>query len=329
MSKDPGKPLAVTAGEPAGIGPDLCLALAGTPLAARLVIIGDPDLLARRAEKLRRSIRCRAFGKEPMERADDLLVLPVRLPNPDVCGRPDPANAKALLAGLDAAVDGCRDGTFAGMVTAPLQKSVINDAGVRFTGHTEYLAERLDVPTPVMLLIADRLRVALASTHLPLSAVPAYLTRERIAAVLDVLHRDLVARFGIEDPDIIVCGLNPHAGEGGHLGTEDRDVIAPVVADCRERGMRVRGPIPADTAFTPAAGAADAVLAMYHDQGLPVLKYAGFGKAVNVTLGLPIVRTSVDHGTALDLAGSGRADAGSMLAAVELALKMASAPARR
>jgi 4-hydroxythreonine-4-phosphate dehydrogenase len=320
------KPLAVTVGEPAGIGPDLCIALAQTPFAPGLVVIGDPDLLTARAAMLGVPIRLREYGMPASgmpASAGDLAILSQRLPNADVCGTPDPANAKALLHALETAVDGCRNASFSGLVTAPLQKSVINDAGIPFSGHTEFLAALLDVPTPVMLLVAAELRVALASTHLPLSAVPGYLTRERLTAVLEVLHRDLSRRFGIDDPDIVVCGLNPHAGEGGHLGTEDRDVIAPVVDACRERGMRVRGPLPADTAFTPAAGHPDAVLAMYHDQGLPVLKYAGFGKAVNVTLGLPIVRTSVDHGTALDLAGSGRADAGSMIAAVEMAAQLA------
>ncbi|MEX2259052.1 MAG: 4-hydroxythreonine-4-phosphate dehydrogenase PdxA [Woeseia sp.] len=316
-------PLAVTAGEPAGIGPDLCLALANTPLASGLVVIGDPAVLNARAAMLGVDIVLRQFPQQTWRRNGDLAVLPGSLPNPDVCGKPDPANARALLSGLEVAVAGCRDGTFAGIVTAPLQKSVINDAGIPFTGHTEYLAKLTSVDTPVMLLVAGELRVALASTHMPLSAVPAYLTQERLSAVLDVLHKDLRKQFRLPDPEIIVCGLNPHAGEGGHLGFEDRDIIAPVVATARASGMRVRGPLPADTAFTPAAGKADAILAMYHDQGLPVVKYAGFGNAVNVTLGLPVIRTSVDHGTALDLAGTGKAEAGSMIAAVELAAELA------
>lgn len=321
------KPLALTAGEPAGIGPDLCIALADTPLASRVVVIGDPDLLASRAAQIGRELELREFGTGTGARGDGpvLTVLPQPLARAAVPGRPDPENAAALLAGLRTAVEGCRDGRFAAMVTAPLQKSVINDAGIPFSGHTEYLAELTGTQTPVMLLVAGKLRVALASTHLPLAAVPGYLTQERIRTVLEVLHRDLVAKFGIPEPVIVVCGLNPHAGEGGHLGTEDRDVIAPVVARCREAGMKLKGPLPADTAFTPAAGHADAVLAMYHDQGLPVLKYAGFGHAVNVTLGLPIIRTSVDHGTALDIAGTGRADPGSLLAAVELADRLVAA----
>ncbi|TDJ12230.1 MAG: 4-hydroxythreonine-4-phosphate dehydrogenase PdxA, partial [Gammaproteobacteria bacterium] len=218
---------------------------------------------------------------------------------------------------------GCIDGEFSGLVTAPLQKSTINDAGISFTGHTEYLAELTSTQTPVMLLVTDTMRVALASTHMPLRQVPDYLTKDRLRNVIEVLHADLITKFHIAAPEIVVCGLNPHAGEGGYLGEEDAAVIEPVINEYQLRGMIVRGPLPADTAFTPAAGHADAVLTMYHDQGLPVLKYAGFGKAVNVTLGLPIIRTSVDHGTALDIAGTGKADAASMIAAVELAAELA------
>jgi len=255
----------------------------------------------------------------------ELLVLPQPLKNPAVCGVPDPANAASLLAGLKRAVDGCLAGTFSALVTGPLQKSVINDSCIPFTGHTEYLAELTACPMPVMLLVADELRVALATTHLPLRAVAGALTTERIVRVIEVLNADLCGKFGFARPEIVVCGLNPHAGEGGHLGHEDQQVIAPAVERCRHAGINVRGPLPADTAFTPAAGHADAILAMYHDQGLPVVKYAGFGHAVNVTLGLPIIRTSVDHGTALDLAGKGSADPGSMLAAVALAAELAGA----
>lgn len=319
----PVKPLAVTPGEPAGIGPDLVIALAGTPLARRIVVIGDPRLLEKRASQLGVSVELREYEDATSGEFDGLTVLPELLPNPAVCGDPDPSNAAPLLGALERAIDGCRDGTFSGLVTGPLHKGVVNDAGIRFTGHTEFLADCLTVPTPVMLLVADRLRVALASTHIPLSAVPGYITAERLRAVIEVLHGDLHKRFGIAEPDIVVCGLNPHAGEGGHLGTEDRDVILPVLEEFRERGVNLRGPLPADTAFTKAAGVPDAVLAMYHDQGLPVLKYAGFGRAVNVTLGLPIVRTSVDHGTAFALAGTGKADAGSLRAAVELAVTLA------
>lgn len=321
--------LVVTSGEPAGIGPELCLALTESPWIESLVVSADPLLLAKRAQRIGRRVTLRevAPGEQPAPAAPgELLVVPQRLPNPAVCGAPDPANAEALLAGLRQAVEGCRRGWYSGLVTAPLQKSAINDAGIPFTGHTEFLADVLGIDMPVMLLVAGPLRVALATTHLPLREVPARVTRERLVRVLEVLHEDLERRFRIERPRILVCGLNPHAGEGGHLGYEDRDTVGPAVEEMRGRGMDVRGPVPADTAFVRAAETADAVLAMYHDQGLPVLKYAGFGKAVNVTLGLPIVRTSVDHGTALDIAGSGKADTGSMLAAVELAAELAGLP---
>ena len=294
------KPLAVTAGDPAGIGPEICDALASSRFADRVAIIGDASL-----------------------QGSNLPVIDTPFPAPVIKGRPDSANAATLLDGLRRAVSGCLSGEFSGIVTAPLSKSVIADAGIPFTGHTEFLAEITHTPLPVMLLVAGELRVALASTHLPLRAVPDYITPELLTAVIEVLHQDLQSKFGIDQPEIIVCGLNPHAGEGGHLGHEDAAVIAPVVDALTQRGMRLRGPLPADTAFTPAAGNKDAVLAMYHDQGLPVLKYAGFGHAVNVTLGLPVVRTSVDHGTAFDIAGTGTADPGSLLAAVELALQLA------
>ena len=304
-------PIAVTAGEPAGIGPDLCLALADTERCSDIVVIADPGVLRARAARL------------GIDYPEQLQVLPITCPDPEVCGVPSTANAAALLESLRLAMNGCQRGQFSALVTAPLQKSIINDAGIPFTGHTEFLAELSDTPKPVMLLVAGDLRVALASTHLPLRKVPEYLTQDGIRAVLKILHADLRTRFGIENPEIVVCGLNPHAGEGGHLGEEDEAVIAPVVRELASAGLNVRGPVPADTAFTPAAGSKDAVLAMYHDQGLPVLKYAGFGHAVNVTLGLPIIRTSVDHGTALDIAGTGQADAGSLIAAIELAADMA------
>ena len=294
-------PLVVTAGEPAGIGPELCSALADTPFASDIVVVGDARLIDSR-----------------------LRVIDMPFPAPVIHGQPDPANAKTLLDGLTHAVDGCLAGRYSGLVTAPLAKSVIADSGIPFTGHTEFLAELTNVELPVMLLVAGDLRVALASTHLPLREVPDFITKQRLTTVLQILHHDLCTKFGIVAPEIVVCGLNPHAGEGGHLGTEDDAVIAPVIESLSQQGMRLRGPLPADTAFTPAAGHKDAVLAMYHDQGLPVLKYAGFGHAVNVTLGLPIIRTSVDHGTAFDIAGSGKADTGSLIAAIELAKSMVS-----
>lgn len=294
------KPVAITAGEPAGIGPELCNALVGTRFADDVVVIGD---------------------KRQID--DRLRVIDTSFPVVVAPGQPDPANAGVLLDGLRTAAQGCIDGEFAAMVTAPLAKSVIAESGVPFTGHTEFLAQVTGGDLPVMLLVADELRVALATTHLPLREVADYLTQDRLERVLRILHADLQDKFAVSDPEIVVCGLNPHAGEDGHLGHEEQTIITPTLDKLRGEGMALRGPLPADTAFTPAAGHKDAVLAMYHDQGLPVLKYAGFGKAVNVTLGLPIIRTSVDHGTAFDIAGSGTADPGSLFAAVELAVAMA------
>ena len=294
------KPLVVTAGEPAGIGPELCNALADSPYVDDIVIIGDR----------------RQFDNR-------LRVIDTPFPVEVVPGQPNSANAGTLLDGLRAAAEGCMQGDFAGMVTAPLAKSVVADSGVDFTGHTEFLATVTNARLPVMMLVAGDLRVALASTHLPLRDVADYLTPGRLRSVLKILHADLRNKFGIAAPEIVVCGLNPHAGEGGLLGNEEIDFISPVIAELQEQGLNLRGPLPADTAFTPAAGHKDAVLAMYHDQGLPVLKYAGFGHAVNVTLGLPIIRTSVDHGTAFDIAGQGKAEKGSLFAAVELAKTMA------
>lgn len=318
-------PLVVTSGEPAGIGPELCLALAASPWKQRIVVIADPDMLAARARSLGVKLTMSEYAAGKPAPEGDLRVLSQPLATPVDCGTPEPGNARSLLDGLERAVEGCLSGEFSAMVTAPLQKSVINDAGIEFYGHTEFLARLTATETPVMLLVARGLRVALVSTHLPLKAVPGYLTKQRIGAVIRVLHRDLQQKFAIENPRIVVCGLNPHAGEGGHLGSEEQEIIEPAIRECRADDMDIVGPLPADTAFTPVAGPADVILAMYHDQGLPVLKYAGFGRAVNVTLGLPIIRTSVDHGTALDIAGKGIADAGSMRAAVDMAAQMAQA----
>lgn len=317
-------PLVVTAGEPAGIGPDLCLALANTEWASDIVVVGDPDMLGERAQLLKSNVDVSEYVRNAPRRTGQLYVLPIPLKTPARCGVLNPENSRSLLNGLERAVRGCQEGEFSALVTAPLQKSVIIDAGISFTGHTEFLADLTGVSLPVMLLVAENLRVALASTHMPLREVATYLSREKIVNVLQVLNQDLVGKFGIERPRILVCGLNPHAGENGHLGNEDNDVILPAILQCRESGMTVEGPLPADTVFTPVVGKADAILAMYHDQGLPVIKFAGFGNAVNVTLGLPIIRTSVDHGTALDLAGKGRADPGSLFAAVALAKNLAS-----
>ena len=311
MSRGDATPIiAVTTGEPAGVGPELAATLLDADWPGSIVLIGDRSLLEQR-------------GARPVP-APQLLHLP--LAAPCTAGQLDPANARYVLALLDAALEGCIAGRFDAMVTAPVHKGVINDAGVPFTGHTEYLAEHTGTALPVMLLVGGGLRVALATTHLPLAAVSAAVTAERLAAVLGVLDADLRTKFGIASPRILVCGLNPHAGEGGHLGREELEVIAPTLQRLQRAGLRLTGPVPADTAFLPERLAGhDAVLAMYHDQGLPVLKRAAFGQGVNVTLGLPIVRTSVDHGTALDLAGTGRADAGSLRAAVRLAFELCAA----
>jgi 4-hydroxythreonine-4-phosphate dehydrogenase len=314
--------IAVTAGEPAGIGPDLCLALAQAGLPAELVIIGSRELLEERARQTGAAVRFESAGAPGPAGPGALRVLDVPLGVPCTTGKLDRGNARHVLAMLDQAIDGCLRGEFTAMVTAPVQKSIINDAGVPFTGHTEYLAERTGASHPVMLLAADSLRVALATTHLPLRAVGDAITAPLLDTTLAILHADVGRLWGMSRPRIAVCGLNPHAGESGHLGTEDRDVILPAIERARAAGMLVDGPLPADTVFVPRhLSNYDVVLAMYHDQGLPVLKHAGFGHAVNVTLGLPIVRTSVDHGTALDLAGTGRADPGSLLAATRLAIE--------
>jgi 4-hydroxythreonine-4-phosphate dehydrogenase len=315
--------LVVTTGEPAGVGPDLALAAALLDWPAELVFAGDPELLAARAAALGLKLAISEWRDETPSvphRAGTLPVLPLPLAREAVAGRPDPANARYVLGLLDAAVARCLAGRFDAMVTAPVQKSSINDAGIPFRGHTEYLAEQSGGRHPVMLLVAGRLRVALATTHLPLAEVPRAVTRESLERTARVLDQGLREDFGLASPRILVCGLNPHAGEGGHLGREEIDVIGPAVAALAAEGLAITGPVPADTAFTPAAlGRADAVLAMFHDQGLPVVKHAGFGNAVNVTLGLPFRRVSVDHGTALDLAGTGRADPGSLFEAIRLA----------
>ena len=313
--------IALTAGEPAGIGPDLCVLLARRDFGAPLVVVGDRTVLAERARA--RAVPFDLPDYAPSSRTGpSLLHIPVA--RPVVAGRLDPANGRHVLALLDRAIDGCLAGEFGAMVTAPVQKSTINDAGVPFTGHTEYLAARTHTPHVVMMLVGGSLRVALATTHLPLAQVSAAIRGEDLVATLRILDRDLKSRFGIPQPRILVAGLNPHAGEAGHLGREEIEQIAPAIAVAGREGIDANGPYPADTLFTPRMlEDADAVLAMYHDQGLPVLKHAAFGHAINVTLGLPIVRTSVDHGTALDLAGRGEIDTGSFEAAIGLAVKLA------
>lgn len=319
----PAPRILLSAGEPAGIGPDLCVLAARQPFPGELVVVADPRLLENRAKALGVELELSEAGGGAAHEPGRLGVLPVKAASPAVCGRPDPANAAYVMEALSLGVRACLDGRFDALVTAPVHKGVINDAGFPFTGHTEYIA-RITGGQPVMMLATEGLRVALATTHLPLKDVSAAITPERLSAVIRVLHGDLVRRFGLASPRILVLGLNPHAGEGGHLGREEIETIEPVLAALRGEGMDLAGPLPADTAFLPRhLEKADAVLAMYHDQGLPVLKYKGFGRAANITLGLPIIRTSVDHGTALDLAGTGRIDAGSLETAIRAALEMA------
>ncbi len=317
--------IALTPGEPAGIGPDLCVQLAQNTHACELVAIGDPELLRQRAKQLGLNLNLHKFNADATPTAHpagSLGVLPVSLAADVQCGQLNIANAPYVLETIRLATQGCIDGLFDAMVTAPVHKAILNDAGIEFTGHTEYIAS-LTGGHPVMMLATQGLRVALVTTHLPLKEVSTAITPERLETVLRILIGDLQRYFGLTHPRILVCGLNPHAGENGHLGQEELIVIEPILTKLRSEGFKLQGPLPADTLFTPKhLTQADAVLAMYHDQGLPVLKYQGFGKAVNITLGLPIVRTSVDHGTALDLAGTGQADVGSLSLALATALEM-------
>ncbi len=322
MATEPA-PIALTPGEPGGVGPDLCVALLDHPRRTRLVVIADPDLLRQRSRTLGREIEPVAPDTPSAEiPRHGLRVEPVDLAVPATAGELDARNSRYVLETLRRAVDGCLAGRYAALVTGPVHKGIINDAAIPFSGHTEFLAAQTG-GHPVMMLACPELRVALVTTHLPLQAVAAAITPATLDTVIRVLEHDLRTRFGIPRPRILVCGLNPHAGEGGHLGREELDVIAPVLKRLAGEGIDLEGPLPADTLFTPPyLERADAVLAMYHDQGLPVLKHLGFGRSVNITLGLPIIRTSVDHGTALDLAGSGRADPGSLFAALDSAFQM-------
>lgn len=317
--------IALTPGEPAGIGPDLCIQLAQEELAFDLVAVADPGLLQQRAQQLGLALELQEVdhSRPPTpHRAGQLKVLPTNVSGAVTPGKLNAANSRYVLATLDAAIDGCLEGRYQALVTGPVHKGVINDAGIAFSGHTEYLADRTG-GHPVMMLATQGLRVALTTTHLPLSQVAAAITQDRLSRVVEVLQHDLQQRFGIKQPTILVCGLNPHAGEDGHLGGEEIEVITPVLNKYRAMGWNLVGPLAADTLFTPQnLETADAVLAMYHDQGLPVLKYMGFGNAANITLGLPIMRTSVDHGTALDLAGSGRARPDSLRYAFQVAVDM-------
>ena len=324
--------IALTPGDPAGIGPDLCLLLARQPRSVELVAICDPELLQDRARTLQLRFTHRLLdpAAQPVPTAaGELCILPVALRATATCGQPDTANARYVLDTLDRAVDGCRDATFAAMVTGPVNKALINEAGIPFSGHTEYLAEATGTDMVVMMLATEGLRVALATTHLPLRDVSDRITAPLLERILRILHDALQRDFGIARPHITVCGLNPHAGEGGHLGSKEREVIIPLLEKLRAGGFNLSGPLPADTVFTrDRLQHTDAVLAMYHDQGLPVLKHMGFGQAVNVTLGLPIIRTSVDHGTAYELACTGRVDPGSLQAAVRYAIEMIHCRAR-
>lgn len=319
--------IVVTPGEPAGIGPDLIIQLAQTQQSAELVVVADPDLLEQRAQSLSLPLKIQTFDPEstPASAPQSCLTcLPVPLYKPASVGKLDPANTEYVLETLRQATDGCLSGQFDALVTGPVHKGIINEAGIPFTGHTEFLAARCGEDVhPVMMLATDKLRVALVTTHLPLSKISEAITAEKLERVCRILHADLVERFHIKTPRILVCGLNPHAGEDGHLGMEEIETISPVLEKLRDEGMKLTGPLPADTLFTHRnLKNADAVLAMYHDQGLPVLKYSGFGQAVNITLGLPIIRTSVDHGTALELAATGKAETGSLEAAIKMAEQM-------
>jgi|TARA_B100001059_G_scaffold236736_1_gene289563 4-hydroxythreonine-4-phosphate dehydrogenase len=321
--------LAITAGEPAGIGPDLCLMLAQQPASCERVVIADPQLLEQRGAQLGLRVELQPFDPDALpaaQAAGQLSVLPVSLAAECRPGELNRANAAYVLDTLRLAGAGALNGTFDAIVTAPVHKGIINDAGVPFSGHTEFFAEQTATEQVVMMLACPGLRVALATTHLPLRQVADAITGPLIERVMRILHTDLLSKFGIATPRILVCGLNPHAGEDGHLGREELDIIIPALERLRAEGMHLIGPLPADTLFTPKhLEQADAVLAMYHDQGLPVLKHKGFGNAVNITLGLPIIRTSVDHGTALDLAGTGQANPGSLQVALDTAIQMIAA----
>ena len=323
--------LVLTPGEPAGIGPDLCVLLAQQALPIEMVVIADNNLIMNRAKLLDLPLQIKDFdpsAEKAVHHPGTLQIINEAMAAPVEAGKLNKANARYVLNTLDQAIDGCLCGLFDAMVTGPIHKGIINEAhitsGTIFTGHTEYIAERTGCNLPVMMLATKGLRVALATTHLPLSSVSENITTDRLTKIVEILHQELVNRFGIKSPEILVCGLNPHAGEDGHLGREEIETITPVLNKLRERGWKLHGPLPADTLFVPEKlKHTDAVLAMYHDQGLPVLKHMGFGQAINITLGLPIIRTSVDHGVALDLAGTGKAKLGSLLLAIETAAGLA------
>ncbi|TFB22600.1 4-hydroxythreonine-4-phosphate dehydrogenase PdxA [Lelliottia nimipressuralis] len=316
----------ITPGEPAGIGPDLVVQLAQRSWPVELVVCADATLLQNRATLLGLPLTLIPYveGQQPApQQAGTLTLLSVPLRTPVIPGQLSTENGHYVVDTLARACDGCLNGEFAALITGPVHKGVINEAGIPFTGHTEFFEERSRSPKVVMMLATEEMRVALVTTHLPIKAIPDAITPELLREIIGILHHDLQTKFGIKQPHVLVCGLNPHAGEGGHMGTEEIDTIIPVLEEMRAKGMHLSGPLPADTLFQPKyLDNADAVLAMYHDQGLPVLKYQGFGRGVNITLGLPFIRTSVDHGTALDLAGQGKADVGSFITALNLAIKM-------
>ncbi len=321
-------PIVITPGEPAGVGPDLLIQLAQQQWPVELVACADPDLLLQRAKALNLPLTLTEYSPNSINEvqpAGHLSVLPVHLATPAKAGVLNVDNGQYVVESLAKACDGCLNGEFSALVTGPVHKGIINDAGMSFSGHTEFFAQRSGCERVVMMLATEELRVALATTHLPLKDVSAAITQQSLHEVITILHHDLQTKFGIKKPAIYVCGLNPHAGEGGHMGTEEIDTIEPALESLRTKGINLIGPLPADTLFQAKyLDHADAVLAMYHDQGLPVLKYQGFGRAVNITLGLPFIRTSVDHGTALELAGTGHADAGSFITALKLAIQMTS-----
>ncbi|MCW6623052.1 4-hydroxythreonine-4-phosphate dehydrogenase PdxA [Yersinia ruckeri] len=316
----------ITPGEPAGVGPDLVITLAQQDWPVELVVCADPALLLERAKHLDLPLQLLAYQPDAVgqrQQAGTLTILPIATANTVTPGVLCRENSAYVVETLTQACDGCLRGEFSALITGPVQKSIINDAGVPFIGHTEFFAERSQCEKVVMMLATEELRVALATTHLPLFEVPRAITRDNLHEVITILDHDLKTKFGILHPCIYVCGLNPHAGEGGHMGREELDIIIPALDELRQQGVNLVGPLPADTLFQPKyLQHADAVLAMYHDQGLPVLKYQGFGRAVNITLGLPFIRTSVDHGTALELAATGTADVGSFKTALNLAIKM-------
>lgn len=324
--------LALTVGEPSGIGPDLTVELAQKTHNSQIVAICDPDLLQRRAKVLDLPLSIKLYNASDRTpaKAGEIWVNPISLKEVEDVGKLNPANGPYVLDTLSCAAQGCLDGEFDAMVTAPVHKGVINDAGIPFTGHTEFLEAYTQSERVVMMLATKGLMVALVTTHLPLKDVPDAITPERITQITTILNNDLKQYFALPNPNILVCGLNPHAGEGGHMGMEEINVIEPTLETLRKQGMTLTGPLPADTLFTDKVlQQGDAVLAMYHDQGLPVLKYKGFGQAANITLGMPIIRTSVDHGTALDLAGTGKADSGSLYTAIDYAELMAKSNVNR